>query len=211
MGVDCGGSCERLCFSQTTPLLVKWSRSFRVAPGFYNAFAYIENQNLGAAAREIGYEFTLYDEQNLFIGSRKGAVYVPPNGRFGVFEPAIPTGTRIPKNTLFRIISEPEWLRITEEESKQVLHTQATLPENTDTEPRLLATLENPTILPIKNIDVFAILYDDNGNALSVSKTILEALSPGDKKTVSFTWREPFTTLVQDTEIITQVNVFLNR
>lgn len=46
VGTDCGGGCARICAAEAVPLVVKWSRSFKVSEGFYNAFAYIENQNL---------------------------------------------------------------------------------------------------------------------------------------------------------------------
>jgi hypothetical protein len=210
-GIDCGGGCIRICQAETTPLVVKWSRSFKVADGIYNAFAYVENQNIRAAAPLISYEFTLYDTNNIFITSRTGTVYVPPNGRFGIFEAGIDTGKRVPKNTSIKLLNVPDWLTIGEEEAKQSLFAEADAPTNLDISPRLNVTIENPTISTVRNIEVYAIVYAEDGNALGVSKTIMDALPAGGKRNTTFTWREPFAGEPKRTEIITQLNVFSNR
>ncbi len=210
-GIDCGGGCMKICQENAVPLVVKWSRSFKVGEGFYNAFAYVENQNLQASAKIIYYEFTFYDANNIFISTRQGAAYVPPNGRFGIFESAIATGQRVPKNTTFRFMTEPQWLKVTEDEAKQILFTEAGLVENADIAPKLPVTIENPTTTIAKNIDVYAIIYDSNDNALGVSKTIISSLPAGQKKNLTFTWREPFAGEPKRIEIINQINIFANR
>jgi hypothetical protein len=60
-------------------------------------------------------------------------------------------------------------------------------------------------------IDVFAIIYGNDGNALGVSKTIIDNMPSGAKEKHTFTWREPFAGEPKRTEIITQVNIFTNR
>ena len=49
-GVDCGGSCQRLCPGVFLAPSVAWTRQEQVAPGLYNVAAYIvnPNPNLGA-------------------------------------------------------------------------------------------------------------------------------------------------------------------
>lgn len=210
-GVDCGGACVKICVAEVTPLVVKWSRSFKVANGYYNAFAYIENQNIQSAAGNINYEFTFFDSENIYIAKRVGSTYVPASGRFGIFEPAVPTGQRIPTTTTFRFLSVPEWEKVSKEDSAQTLFTEFDVPTNVDIAPKLSVIVENTSILPIQNIDVIALIYDVEGNALGVSKTIIDSLGSGVKSNVKFTWREPFAGEARRTEIITQVNPFANR
>jgi hypothetical protein len=207
-GVDCGGACARICVEDTTPLVVKWSRSYAVAKGYYNAFAYVENQNISAASREVSYEFTLFDEKNLFIASRQGKTYVPPNGRFAVFEPAIATGERVPKNTLFRFTSTPVWVSAKDRFSDLKLLTSTESPTNLDVAPKLKGVVENASLYTIKNINVFAIIYDSNGNALGTSATQINGISSGVKKDVFFTWRTPFDGEAKRVELLTQFNIF---
>ena len=210
-GIDCGGACTKICQNDAAPLVIKWSRSFKVGEGIYNSFAYLENQNVQAAAQIIYYEFNLYDANNIFITTRKGSTYVPPNSRIGIFEPAVNTGKRVPKNTLFKLLSTADWEKVTEDESKQVIFAEATIPTNLEISPRLSLVVENPTVNLTRNIDVFAIIYDADNNALGLSKTIIDSMSSGTKKEVNFTWREPFAGEPKRTEIITQVNIFANR
>src|SRR5258706_7402476 len=207
-GVDCGGACQKICLSDTTPLVIKWSRSFSVSTGFYNSFAYIENQNISAAAELVAYEFSLFDDKNLFITSRKGTTYIPPNGRVVVFEPAIPTGVRIPNNTLFRFTSTPLWLSTKDRFSDLKLLSTAGVPTNLDSAPKLTATLENASTQNINGIDVFAIIYNTDGNAIGASKTYLENLTNGQKQDVFFTWRAPFNDDIKKVELLTQFNIF---
>ncbi|MEN9582285.1 MAG: hypothetical protein RL641_239 [Candidatus Parcubacteria bacterium] len=210
-GVDCGGGCAKICQADASPLVVKWSRSFKVGDGFYNAFAYVENQNIRAAAPLVRYEFTLYDKDNVFITTRQGSAYVPPNGRLGIFESAIDTGKRAPKYTTFHFLNEPIWLTVTEEESTQSVFAEAGVPTNLDIAPRLQVSLENQSISTLRNIDVFAIIYDEDGIALGTSKTSIDTMVSGQKKSIPFTWREPFAGASKRTEVITQVNVLANR
>src|SRR3989344_1172894 len=88
-GVDCGGSCARACLAQVDEISVLWARSFRVIAGRYNAVAYFENHNKNIAIDKINYKFRFADKNNIYIGKREGSTFIPPSGRFAIFEPAI--------------------------------------------------------------------------------------------------------------------------
>ena len=95
-GVDCGGSCLRACIAQMDEVSVLWSRAFRVVPGRYNAVAYLINHNQDTAINKISYRFRFADENNVYIGKRDGTTFIPPAGKFTIFEPAIDVGHSIP-------------------------------------------------------------------------------------------------------------------
>src|SRR3989344_7618543 len=98
-GVDCGGSCIKACLAQVDPLSIIWARAFRVIPGRYNAVAYLENHNENTVVNKINYRFDFTDANNVFIGKREGSTFVPPSGRFAIFEPGIDIGNSIPVYT----------------------------------------------------------------------------------------------------------------
>jgi len=208
-GIDCGGSCERACLYEVDQISVLWTRTFEVVPGRYNALAYLENHNPTSAVRKIKYRFRFADADNLYIGKKEGTVFIPPSGRFAVFEPGINFGNSIPIYTTFEFLETPDWVQVPEEKMREVkvLVSGSELLEETTT-PRLFATVKNNSLFIIPEVDVVAILYDAFGNAVSVSRTYIEELDRGESKRVSFTWPKPFSTEIVAREIIPMYDLF---
>ncbi len=111
-GVDCGGSCLKACIEQVDKISTLWSRAFRVVPGRYNAVAYLENHNKNSAISRISYKFRFADKDNLYIGKREGEAFIPPAGRFAIFEPGIDVGNSIPIFTTFEFTETPRWNQV---------------------------------------------------------------------------------------------------
>jgi len=208
-GTDCGGSCDALCPFQTSDLIVHWSRSFKVADGVYDAVAYVENINASAGIENIIYKFKLYDENNILIEEKLGKVYVDQSEQFAVFEGGIRTGERIPKRTFFEFKPDPEWKRL-ELSSDETVHISVRNQNITDvgTQPRLKALLVNDQPFPAENIDVVAVLYDIEDNAIAVSATHVDRIDKNGTRQITFTWQEPFMVNPVRINIIPRVNPF---
>ena len=202
IGKDCGGSCITYCEIQVAPIVIKWTRSFETADNVYNIVAYLENHNLDAGAR-FNYEFKLYDESNVFISRIEGVGSISPNGVSTVFVPTVVTGNRIPKRTTFTIVGEPVWRKISAEAianaNVSVGSFEFTYPES---DPKLVAIIENETLLPIGSFPVSVILYNSAGNAFAVSNTVIDGLSPQGQANAYFSWPKPFQESVARVEII---------
>lgn len=211
-GVDCGGMCAQACMAEVDPVSVLWSRAFRVVPGRYNAVAYLENHNQNTAVNKINYRFRFADENNIYIGKREGTTFIPPSGNFAVFEPAIDLGHSIPVYTTFEFTSVPKWIVVSQEKINQlkILVSNVELKDE-KTSPRLSATVKNNSLFIIPEVDVIAILYDESGNAISVSRTYLDTLLGEETKNITFTWPEPLSGTIVAKEIIPMFNVFLAR
>lgn len=209
-GVDCGGSCARACLAEVDKISVLWARAFRVVAGRYNAVAYLENHNKNTAVNKISYRFRFADANNIYVGKREGSTYVPPSGKFAVFEPGIDIGNSIPVYTTFEFTQIPEWTVVPQKKINQlqVLVSNIAL-INEETSPVLSATIKNSSFFVIPEIDVIAILYDENRNAVSASRTYLDSLAAEEKRDVSFTWPEPLSRTVVAKEIIPLYNIFL--
>ncbi|MEI7709460.1 MAG: hypothetical protein WCI76_01985 [bacterium] len=182
---------------------ILWSRSFRVVEGRYNALAYLENRNKNTVVKKIHYRFRFADANNIYIGKREGSTYIPASGKFAVFEPAIDVGHSMPVYTTFEFTEVPAWVTVSEDKVRQlqVLVSNINL-TGEDTAPALSATIKNNSFFNIKEMNVVAILYDASHNAISASKTFLDALAPAESKDVSFTWPEVFTAKVATKEIL---------
>src|SRR3989344_8040872 len=65
-GVDCGGSCSRLCAVESLPLVVKGDpRILKVATSTYEGVALINNLNSNVEVASAHYKFKLFDGQSL--------------------------------------------------------------------------------------------------------------------------------------------------
>lgn len=208
-GVDCGGSCANACLAQVDPVSILWARAFRVVPGRYNAVAYLENHNKNTAINKVNYRFRFADANNVYIGKRDGSTYVPPSGRFAVFEPGIDIGNSIPVYTTFEFTQIPQWVTVSQEKINQlkVLVSNINL-VNEDTSPALSATIKNNSFFTTGEVDVVAILYDASRNAVSASRTYLDKLTPEEIRDINFTWPEPMSSKIVTKEIIPLYNIF---
>ncbi len=210
VGIDCGGSqCSNYCASQVAPLIVRWARAFQVTGSTYSLMAYIENQNATAVINAIPYEFRLYDSDNQFIAMRQGQTYVTPNGRFAIFEAGVDVGNRPPKRVTFKFLDEnPTWLKA---DPKNISRARFTTKDisvtDVESNPIMTAQLNNESSYEVPNVDVFAILYDSDDNAIAVSRSFFPRIGKNESKSLIFTWPEPFDRVPVREEIIPKFDV----
>ncbi|MEK7175440.1 MAG: hypothetical protein AAB693_01395 [Patescibacteria group bacterium] len=193
-----------------------WARSFKIVPGRYNAVAYIENHNKNYAVTEIFYKFRFSDKNNIYIGKREGKTFIPPSGKFAIFEPGIDLGNSIPIYTNFEFTTKPNWFKIPEEKINQLkvfisdinLEDETSYGLNATNSPKLSAKIKNYSLFTIPQIKLIAILYDELGNAISASSTYIEELKREEESEVIFTWPETFSKKVFKQEIIPMYDIF---
>lgn len=203
-GIDCGGACTRICSFSVMQPKVLWSRAFRVKDGQYNAVAYIENQNLTAGIQTVHYTFSLYDADGL-ITERSGDTPLPPNSTYPIFEGNINTGTRVPTQTFIKLdnIDTAVWQPATKGREQFVVNGREL--HDTDTKPRLDATIENAAITEAKNVEIVATIFDKNGTALTASRTVVPRFPGKSTQNIVFTWPEPIAKTVRSCEVPTDV------
>lgn len=185
-GVDCGGSCSRLCQSAFLPPSVGWTRFEEVAPGLYNISAYIINPNIEGEALHVPYVVTLYDDRGVPIIDSPGRVTIPPHRNTVAFQGAVPVGKRVPSKVLFEFSAPPNWSR----SSDQLTHLMIGDKSYTEDESgsSLTVDIENNDVRSIEDISVYVVLYDEGGNAVGFSRTILDEIPPQKTAVAPFTW-----------------------
>lgn len=202
LGVDCGGGCMLLCPFQTEPLSVRWSRAFRVADGFYSALAYVENTNFNAVTRDAHYRFRLFDSAGVLVAERTGTAVIAAEGPTPIFEGAIDTGSRAVARTLFEV-DEPTWNRMDDPQPSVSIEEERL--SSGSISPRLDAYLRNNEVFDVFDTEVVAILYDERGNAVAASRTIVPVLENRQRAPLVFTWPEHFGTAIHRIEIVPRV------
>ena len=214
-GVDCGAksSCSLYCSDELSPPVVRWVRVFPAATNgasnIVHAIAYIEHGNPKAASYGVQYTFKLYDDLNSLVTERKGTTFIGAMGKSAIVETLIPIGSTDPNKIRATFSFDPIiWHKISPEYALVILNTDRKLLENTDIGTRLTATIENQSLYQFRNMEVAAILYDVDGNAITASKAVLPSLDKQESKDIVFTWGYKMPRQVVKIEVLPRFNPF---
>lgn len=197
-GVDCGGSCTRLCPADFAAPKIQWAYSQKVVSGVYNSLAYVENPNPSVEATNLDYVFRLYDTSGVLVAERTGSAFVPAGQKLAIFEGGIRTGERIPYRTTFEFTSEPAWRQGAQLSKLRVVSVDA----SEGVSPRAEARVKNEATFTQGPLDAFIVLYDVNGNRVAFSKTVVDSIAAGQTATLSYTWPEAFLKPIVKKEVL---------
>ena len=183
-GVDCGGSiCTLLCQNEARSPVVLWSRPFQTGQQTYTAAAYVQNFNVGAGARRVGYTFQLFDAKNSLVIEQQGMLDIPPVQTVPVVLPNINVGFREPTKAIFAFTQEPVWQKQPQLPTLRV--TNQFLSGDAST---LSASIKNDSPNDAKNVTITAVLFDGDGVARGASKSLLPVVPRRGSEDVTFTW-----------------------
>ncbi len=208
-GIDCGGVCTKVCVPSSQSPLVHWQRFFKVVDGVYSVVAEVENPNVNVYADSLPYRFRLYDENGVVVGERTGSAFMLPNTIFPIFESGVQTGQRVPIRASFEFSNNtPDWQKRPYQLPKLVIIDQ-TLASSTSvtatSSAKIEATVQNQSDFPATNIEVVALVFDSNNNAIAASHTIVDQIDARSSTQVVFTWPAPFSVPVSKIEIVPKV------
>jgi Mg-chelatase subunit ChlD len=201
-GVDCGGTCQRICEASIIPPLTQWAQSFKIIDGQYNAVAYIENKNKDIGTPELNYIFKLYDAEGLIV-EREGKTVLPPESVYPIFEGRVMTGARIPTRTTIEFVGTPEWLP--GETGREQFNLERRELVNADSLPRLTAQLRNTSLDEARDVDIVATIFDASGNPLTASQASVEFFPARTTQDIVFTWPKPIAKTLRSCDVPTDV------
>ena len=202
-GVDCNGSCVRICAADAVPPKIVWAESFEIAKLQYNAVAYVENVNQIASTAELKYTFQLLSGDRV-IAERSGTTVLPPRSVYPIFEGRIFTSEAVTDTRLLLEtveIWQPGTIGREQFKSNNVILSGA------DTRPRLDVTMENLELTDAKQVEIVATLFNENGDPVTASQTYLDSIGARAKSDIVFTWPNSITKTVRSCVIPTDVVV----
>lgn len=200
---DRGGPCPLLDVNYLQPSATLWTRTFPVRDGSYNATAYIENPNDGAGVKSVGYEFKIYDTDNVLVAEKTGTTFIMPGRITPVFVSGFDTGHREASRAFFAFTDTPQWEQMRDAAKPLIVSEVAS--DAVGTSPRVSATVHNTSVGVLFDIDVVATVFDTAGNAYASSATHIARLSPDESQHVVFTWPDPFPSAVGRIDVIPRV------
>ncbi len=196
-GVDCDGSCVRMCAASVMQPTVLWAKSFEISAGQYNAVAYVENKNQLAATPVLEYTFEFFNGSKK-IGEKKGTTVLPPNSIYPIFEGRLAFTEDVTNTTL--TLTTPElWVPATL--GREQFKTSNLDLKAVDTEPRLTVSLENTALTKANGIEVVATLFNSFGEPITASQTYIDSFEGRSRRDIVFTWPRPLSKTIRSCDI----------
>lgn len=206
--IDCGGPCEAICKSEILPLAVEWTRPFKTLEGQYDVAALITNRNTFFGIPKFAYKFSLFDEKNVFVAEKEGTIFINPNEKVLVFASGLNTGKRVATRAFIEFDKEvlsQGWVRVGDVSKKPKLDVGSDKLES-GALPKLSAEISNDSPYNVSGIDVAAIVYNEENNAIAVSTTFIDAIDANTNQAVNFTWPSPFSSKPSRADILPRIN-----
>lgn len=185
-GIDCGGSCIKLCPSAFLAPQVAWTRYEEIAPGVYNMAAYIVNPNTDGAASGVPYRMVIYDKDGVPIVEKKGTVTIPAHRNTLAFQTAININKSIPASRIFEFTGTPDWTKASDPLAF-LTYDSGQYTEDASGSAFTVA-LKNSSANPIYNVSVYVVLKDKDQNVIGFSKTFVEEVPARGQAVAPFTW-----------------------
>jgi Mg-chelatase subunit ChlD len=207
-GIDCGGSCVRICAAEVLPPKVLWVNSFKITDGQYNTVAYIDNQNQFAGSPEVEYTITLKNGDEV-VAERSGTTIFPPNSVYPIFEGRIFTNNAEPiTDTLIRIEPPEIWQPATL--GAEQFRTRDIQLSNADVRPRLNVELENVAIDTVNDVEVVATIFNAEGEPVTASQTVIDQFVGETTEDIVFTWPNSIAKTVRSCVVPTDVAMVID-
>ncbi len=203
-GVDCGGSCVRICAADVILPRIMWAESFEITEGQYNAVAYVENANQVAATPELTYTLELFSGSEV-VATRKGKTVLPPNSIYPIFEGRIDTNGK--KVTETKLTLQPPELWLPASVGREQFEVSNVNLSGADVRPRLDAVIKNTALTPAEQVEVVVTLFNDAGKPLTASQTFVDRLEPRSTKDIVFTWPNSIAKTIRSCLVPTDVAV----
>ncbi len=190
-GIDCGGSCGYLCTKSVVPPVVSFVRELQQTRGRTDVIAYIKNPNPSAAAKDVRYTIELYSTDRTILAKKNGVVDLAPGAEIPVYIPNFFSGTQKAEQA-FLSFDESSYFWFRSRTPPRVPLVQDARVTGTIDAPRVMATITNPFVSALRNTKLVATVFNEAGNAIAASQTVVPELGAQESVDIVFTWNEPF-------------------
>ena len=208
-GVDCDGSCVRICPFSVVPPKVVWAESFKIVDGQYNIVAYVENRNEEAATPALNYTFRLWEKEEV-IAEHSGVTILPPDSVYPIFAGRIKTiDDKEPTKTTIDIEPAETWQPASI--GRDQFRTLDIELLSADARPRLNVEIENTELTNARDVEVVATIFNKSGKPLTASQTFIDDFSARSTEEIVFTWPRSIAKTVRSCEIPSDIMLILDR
>jgi hypothetical protein len=188
VNIDCGGTCALVCKEDVNELSVVWAKAIRASRNSYDLVSLVANTNIDNASRNIGYTFSLYDEEGGLMQTLTGSTTAPLDGKFPLIIQYVPL-SKPPTNVTVTLQDGPHYKVLESPTSPTVKILDRRYEAGSI--PRVYATVANTKRIDIFKLPVRVLLFDGNDNVYAVGQTIIESLPKEGVQEIIITWDAP--------------------
>lgn len=190
-GIDCGGSCARVCDAQVLAPKVDFVRPLSPMNGRTDVIAYITNPNTNAAVKNARFTIELYGTDGTVIARKEGKTDLPPGATVPVYVPNFISGyLEVARAFLTFDQTSLTFVKYADKRIVPLYNHDAEV--GGTAAPRIVASFTNPSATLVRDTVVIAVVFDVQGNAIAASQTLLAELPSQGSASVTFVWNEPF-------------------
>lgn len=190
-GIDCGGSCERICEADVRTVFVEFAQYVGDGPRA-DIVAQVTNPNTNADVFNATYTAELFTSGGDRIAIREGVVHIPARSTATIFVQDI--APNVPRS---RLLGARAVVTL-----DNILYVDGTpLPKptvesfrwnTTGSAPVLSVTITGDLDTELLRVPLTAIAFDEGGRVLAASRSVIDRLPRSESRSVFFTWSEQF-------------------
>ncbi len=192
-GIDCNGSCQLRCDGTYRDIKINFVRGVKVDDGVYDIFALLENFNTNVDFPNVPYTLAFYSSEGKLLGNASGTIVMSPQSKNAIYIPRL------------YLAQEPKTIDLSLQPHKAIgFYGEDNLKNNVSVENwqaqrgangslQVVGELKNPNNKEVKNVVVYAMLYDDTKTIYAVSRTKVFSILGREKAAVTFSWGDIIT------------------
>lgn len=170
--------------------------------------AKIKNPNNDYGANVLGYHFDILNSKQEIIFSQSGQSYILA----GQSKYLVEAGLDVKSNDIAEInlvLDNIVWEKTTDSKNPRLIIKDKTLENSSSRGVTVSANgfLANESNYDFNNVDIIAILYDNNDNVIGLGKTELRTILSGEKRYFEINWDKLFGTRVSRLELEANTNI----
>ncbi len=189
-GIDCGGSCQRLCSASVVPPTVSFVRTLPGIDGRTDIVAYVENPNPSASALQARYTIELYREDRTVIAALQGTVDLPPSSSVPIFIPNAYSGVEDVAQAF--VMFDQLSLMFNRDSGGYIVPTATDVRSEVTASPRVTAVINNPSAETLRLVPVVVTVFNAEDIVIAASRTVIDVLPPQGQANIVVTWTVPF-------------------
>lgn len=196
----------------TKPIEIQFVKFLRLKDFDYDIIAKIRNPNAEFGSSNLSYELEFYNQSGEIFSKKIGNTYILPGQTKYIVDTPVRLNQQVLNINL--VIKSVQWQKLENIFADNISLVIANKNLRFNPVPNIFAnlngTLSNSSDFDFDQVDVLAVLYDENSQPVAVGKTNLRTVVSGSSRAFEIKWFDKFIGIVRKIDIEIHTNLFEN-